>query len=869
MMSGVGSIPNMTIVPSPVMGNEMPPEYIVDQGVSYPAAENYAYGYTGYESSGEWGDHHNVFGLDGHDLHYMGLQAGGLPCLYYTPGYGYAQTPFNQYTPYVPGSVTGLDGSYVGVQHYMNVPSYQPSISSPAYIPVMVQPNSDYVPTSSIDQFPVGTATSIATRPANVGATITPQQSSVSAASCRITNPATSLVLPDASQTSQNNQASARPSEGLKINIPQNNQSLSQETLVHGSGHQGINSGQTQSTFQFSHGRNPFIPSHLKVAAPSNSGLTTYVPNVPGWASQDKQRQGPHFTDIANGASRNLDILGEQNKGPRKSRPKDQLTSSGVESAELTQSSSGALGGCIVISPDQYNKNDFPVDYPDAKFFVIKSYSEDDVHKSVKYNVWSSTHNGNRRLDSAYADSQRKTLGQQRKCPVFLFFSVNASGQFCGLAEMVGPVDFDKDMNFWQQDKWSGSFPVKWHIIKDVPNSSLRHIVLENNENKPVTNSRDTQEIPYSAGINMLKIFKTSQLRTSILDDFKFYEERQKKMLEDKFRHLGRIYEASLYVPAFVSSDRPDAKGDQSYRVDENQPGVTGQIAQAVGDQTDNASEQSVKYKEKMQDDTASRPLKIDGKHSGLVVDQSQKRDGKHSGLVVDQSQKTDGKHSGLVVDQSQKTDGKQLNTAVGLAFKVDGSHSTDSIDLLPVANGSQPSTVVQPPKPDKKKLSPVMNQLPKVHTGPLNPEIPKKLDGKQLKWRISQPPPSDGNAIRPKDVNGVGKAGSDEEQFKNVHTSEFSSKKNTQPNLAANGEGKSGMLSVESKQSAVRSLGTIELEVVPTDFVKVGSMQIKVKDLGESSSRVISAGAVPVEPKGPKLASKKSTSADSNQPKK
>ena len=72
---------------------------------------------------------------------------------------------------------------------------------------------------------------------------------------------------------------------------------------------------------------------------------------------------------------------------------------------------------------------------------------------------------------------------------------VNASGQFCGLAEMVGPVDFDKDMNFWQQDKWSGSFPVKWHIIKDVPNSSLRHIILENNENKPVTNSRDTQEV--------------------------------------------------------------------------------------------------------------------------------------------------------------------------------------------------------------------------------------------------------------------------------------------------------------------------------------------------------------------------------------
>ena len=75
---------------------------------------------------------------------------------------------------------------------------------------------------------------------------------------------------------------------------------------------------------------------------------------------------------------------------------------------------------------------------------------------------------------------------------------VNASAQFCGVAEMVGPVDFDKSVDYWQQDKWSGQFPVKWHIIKDVPNSQFRHIVLENNDNKPVTNSRDTQEVNIS-----------------------------------------------------------------------------------------------------------------------------------------------------------------------------------------------------------------------------------------------------------------------------------------------------------------------------------------------------------------------------------
>lgn len=72
---------------------------------------------------------------------------------------------------------------------------------------------------------------------------------------------------------------------------------------------------------------------------------------------------------------------------------------------------------------------------------------------------------------------------------------MNASGQFVGLAEMFGPVDLNKTMNFWQQDRWHGFFPVKWHIIKDIPNALFRNIVLENNDNRRVTASRDTQEV--------------------------------------------------------------------------------------------------------------------------------------------------------------------------------------------------------------------------------------------------------------------------------------------------------------------------------------------------------------------------------------
>ena len=55
-------------------------------------------------------------------------------------------------------------------------------------------------------------------------------------------------------------------------------------------------------------------------------------------------------------------------------------------------------------------------------------------------------------------------------------------------------------LSVWAQDKWRGQFSVKWIYVKDVPNAALRHIRLENNENKPVTNSRDTQEVPPEKG---------------------------------------------------------------------------------------------------------------------------------------------------------------------------------------------------------------------------------------------------------------------------------------------------------------------------------------------------------------------------------
>ncbi|MBA0706336.1 hypothetical protein Golax_018453 [Gossypium laxum] len=249
------------------------------------------------------------------------------------------------------------------------------------------------------------------------------------------------------------------------------------------------------------------------------------------WPTLAEARQGGSCNDFSCSCTVTLDTLSERNRGPRAFKPKTQITTKGFI---VDSSKNGTING---ITNGSYNRQNFVTDYEGAKFFVIKSYSEDNVHKSIKYGVWASTPIGNKKLDTAYHEAKAK----QGTCPVFLLFSVNASAQFCGVAEMVGPVDFDKSVDYWLQNKWSGQFPVKWHIIKDVPNSQFRHILLESNDNKPVTNSRDTQEVEFEQGIEMINIFKNYESHSSILDDFYFYEERQKAMQERKARQLTSL----------------------------------------------------------------------------------------------------------------------------------------------------------------------------------------------------------------------------------------------------------------------------------------------------------------------------------------
>ena len=177
-----------------------------------------------------------------------------------------------------------------------------------------------------------------------------------------------------------------------------------------------------------------------------------------------------------------------------------------------------------LIDINKNNSNILKEINTDCKFFIIKSFSEEDVHKSIKYGVWSSSKYGNNILSKAF------NITKEKGSFVYLFFSCNGSGRYVGVAKMLSPCDFNKIFDYWTQDnKWPGLFEVEWIFIKDVPFKEFKNIIItmKDGEIKHISNARDTQEIPYEQAKNMLNIIEKFENKTDILEQFEFYDIRQ------------------------------------------------------------------------------------------------------------------------------------------------------------------------------------------------------------------------------------------------------------------------------------------------------------------------------------------------------
>ena len=130
----------------------------------------------------------------------------------------------------------------------------------------------------------------------------------------------------------------------------------------------------------------------------------SYGANGRTWVAVDKSKPKERGNDSLCDCIGTMDAFSDQNRGPR-TRFRNQPTSPGDALQQVKEKTLISNGNTeaynVTIDKEQYNSPEFVTKYKDAKFFIIKSYSEDNIHKSIKSGVWASTPNGNKKLDVA------------------------------------------------------------------------------------------------------------------------------------------------------------------------------------------------------------------------------------------------------------------------------------------------------------------------------------------------------------------------------------------------------------------------------------------------------------------------------------
>ena len=160
----------------------------------------------------------------------------------------------------------------------------------------------------------------------------------------------------------------------------------------------------------------------------------------------------------------------------------------------------------------QYNKIDIT---NGSTYYIIKSFNIENIHKAIKYGVWSTTYSCNNTFDKAYTEAK------SRGAEVYLFFSTNSTFAFQGLARLNSKFQ-SKSFNFWKgSDKYKafqGSFEIEWVVIKDVPNSTLDKVCINN---IPFSKMRNGVEINETDALLSIKLIEAFYYCSSlVLSDF-------------------------------------------------------------------------------------------------------------------------------------------------------------------------------------------------------------------------------------------------------------------------------------------------------------------------------------------------------------
>lgn len=165
--------------------------------------------------------------------------------------------------------------------------------------------------------------------------------------------------------------------------------------------------------------------------------------------------------------------------------------------------------------------------YEDAYFFVMRSSAYDDIHKAMKYGIWTSTPENIKLLSDTY----KKAMSEKRK--VVLFFRVVSDNVFNGAAELTS--DYIEEQQFdlwWNKIKWKGIFNLHWIYVKNIELNYLSQMEGD----KKIYELIDGSSLSSDNGLLILGLFQhyDYKYQSSIFNFFSLFDQREDALIKTR-----------------------------------------------------------------------------------------------------------------------------------------------------------------------------------------------------------------------------------------------------------------------------------------------------------------------------------------------
>jgi len=162
-----------------------------------------------------------------------------------------------------------------------------------------------------------------------------------------------------------------------------------------------------------------------------------------------------------------------------------------------------------------------------TRYFVIKSYSAENVTIALRRGIWATQKQNEQLLNDAFLDTPR----------VILIFSINGSRHFQGYARMTSLIqskhsgrgkDFSGDVS-----RWGNTFTLAWERVGSVSFAETDHLRNPMCDNLPLTRARDGQEVTERIGEELCRLIDHRSIPMTADLEFPVTEVERECLLND------------------------------------------------------------------------------------------------------------------------------------------------------------------------------------------------------------------------------------------------------------------------------------------------------------------------------------------------